>query len=215
MAHSRIKNTGYCYLKTVTVSDIGTKTCGGYPGSQNNIERDAETFASWGVDMLKLDGCYASADIYETGYPNMSKALNATGRHIVYSCSWPAYIKNVSVSISIILTPVSCKGLNDGILYKWGTCCLVRVVEITSMWIGSGRQSLRLDIASVRHCGCSILQPNYTKIAKYCNLWRNYDDINDSWQSVLGIIEHYRSVEDDIQPFAGPGHWNDPDMVRN
>ena len=47
--------------------------------------------------MLKLDGCYASAEIYETGYPNMTKALNATGRPIVFSCSWPAYIKNVSV----------------------------------------------------------------------------------------------------------------------
>ena len=47
--------------------------------------------------MLKLDGCYASPEIYETGYPNMTKALNATGRRIVFSCSWPAYISSVSV----------------------------------------------------------------------------------------------------------------------
>ena len=60
-----------------------------------------------------------------------------------------------------------------------------------------------------------LLQPNYTKIADNCNLWRNYDDINDSWQSVLGIIQHYAAVQDKIQPFAGPGHWNDPDMVRS
>lgn len=45
--------------------------------------------------MLKLDGCYASESIYETGYPNMTLALNKTGRPIVFSCSWPAYIKNV------------------------------------------------------------------------------------------------------------------------
>jgi alpha-N-acetylgalactosaminidase len=78
-------------------ADLGTHTCGGYPGTLNYIQQDANTFASWGVDMLKLDGCYASAEIYETGYPNMTKALNATGRPIVFSCSWPAYIKTVSV----------------------------------------------------------------------------------------------------------------------
>lgn len=59
------------------------------------------------------------------------------------------------------------------------------------------------------------MQPNYSKIAENCNLWRNYADISDSWDSVLGIIEHYASIQDQIQPFAGPGHWNDPDMVSS
>lgn len=27
------------------------------------------------------------------------------------------------------------------------------------------------------HLISSTLQPNYTRIAEYCNLWRNYDDI--------------------------------------
>jgi len=58
-----------------------------------------------------------------------------------------------------------------------------------------------------------FLQPNYTKIAYYCNLWRNYHDIQDSWSSVLDIINHYATNQDDFQPFAGPGHWNDPDML--
>ncbi len=75
---------------------MGNKTCGGYPGTLGHIQDDAATFAEWGIDMLKLDGCYASDSIYETGYPNMSHALNKTGRPIVYSCSWPAYIKKVS-----------------------------------------------------------------------------------------------------------------------
>ena len=74
---------------------MGTHTCGGYPGTLGYIEKDADTFAEWGVDSLKLDGCYASEEIYQTGYPNMSKALNNTGRPILFSCSWPAYVKNV------------------------------------------------------------------------------------------------------------------------
>ena len=39
-------------------SDEGTKTCGGYPGSKGYEKIDAETFKDWGVDYLKLDGCY-------------------------------------------------------------------------------------------------------------------------------------------------------------
>ena len=58
------------------------------------------------------------------------------------------------------------------------------------------------------------LQPNYTTIAENCNLWRNYNDISDSWESLLGIITHYGEQQDQFQPFAGPGQWNDPDMVR-
>lgn len=38
-----------------------------------------------------MDGCGAVAN-YAHGYPAMGAALQATGRDIVYSCSWPAYL---------------------------------------------------------------------------------------------------------------------------
>ena len=44
-------------------SDEGTSTCGGYPGSEGFEDIDAKTFASWGVDYLKLDGCYNKAQV--------------------------------------------------------------------------------------------------------------------------------------------------------
>ena len=37
--------------------DAGTETCGGYPGTLGHEKQDADTFASWGIDYLKLDGC--------------------------------------------------------------------------------------------------------------------------------------------------------------
>lgn len=37
-----------------------------------------------------------------TGYPLMSKALNATGRLIGYSCSWPAYQGGLPPKVSEI-----------------------------------------------------------------------------------------------------------------
>jgi hypothetical protein len=68
-----------------------TETCGGYPASANHESIDANTFASWGVDYLKVDGCGPN-DYYPYGYQAMGAALEASGRDIVYSCSWPAYI---------------------------------------------------------------------------------------------------------------------------
>ncbi|HTE06136.1 MAG TPA: putative Ig domain-containing protein, partial [Planctomycetota bacterium] len=41
------------------------------------------------------------------------------------------------------------------------------------------------------------------------NLWRTTGDITDSWASMSGI----GFAQDGRSPFAGPGHWNDPDML--
>ena len=39
--------------------------------------------------------------------------------------------------------------------------------------------------------------------------------IQDSWDSVKGVVQFYTSHQDEFQPVAGPGNWNDPDMVNN
>lgn len=82
----------------------------------------------------------------------MTRALQSSGRRIVFSCSWPAYQFD-----------------------KW--------------------------------------KPDYNSISKHCNLWRNFDDIADSWQSVTTIMDYYAKVQDDLIPYSGPGAWSDPDMV--
>lgn len=41
------------------------------------------------------------------------------------------------------------------------------------------------------------------------NCWRTTGDINDSWGSLHGIY----SSQNGHEKFAGPGHWNDPDML--
>ena len=42
------------------------------------------------------------------------------------------------------------------------------------------------------------------------NLWRTTDDISDNWwrMSAIGFSQA------GLAPFAGPGHWNDPDMLE-
>jgi len=139
-------------LKLGIYEDFGNLTCGGYPGSYGHLEVDANTFAEWEVDMLKLDGCYIDVSQMPIGYPAMGKYLNATGRPIIYSCSWPAY-------------------LDDSKPIPWDD------------------------------------------IAKNCNLWRLYDDIDDSWESVYSIIQYWAKKQDILAPLAKPGQWNDPDML--
>ncbi|NXG45501.1 AGAL galactosidase, partial [Psilopogon haemacephalus] len=140
-------------LKLGIYSDVGNKTCAGFPGSYNHYDLDAQTFASWGVDLLKFDGCNSgSLELLAEGYKRMSLALNKTGRSIVYSCEWPFYLRPVQ-------------------------------------------------------------QPNYTEIKQYCNHWRNYFDVYDSWSSIKSILDWTALHQDSIVKIAGPGGWNDPDMV--
>ncbi len=79
-------------------ADVGSATCGGYPGldmdaaltSQQYVQ-DVATFARWGVDALKVDGCNQDPKIMNITYPALSRAINASGHAMWLSCSWPCY----------------------------------------------------------------------------------------------------------------------------
>lgn len=135
-------------------SDEGSQTCGGFPGSEGYEKMDADTFASWGVDYLKLDGCYNTRTGFVTGYPAMGTALQSSGRNIVYSCSWPAYLG-----------------------------------------------------------GNETAKPWAAMIAAGCNSWRNWEDIDCGWSSLVQIIDHWGEFGPELAHWAGPGHWHDPDML--
>jgi alpha-galactosidase len=51
---------------------------------------------------------------------------------------------------------------------------------------------------------CSINLPSIA------NMWRIGFDINASWSSVIGLVDQDAS----LFSYAGPGHWNDPDMLE-
>lgn len=140
-------------LKFGIYEDYGNYTCAGYPGILGHLETDAKTFAEWGVDYIKIDGCYSEFDDMEDGYKEFGQYLNETGRPIVYSCSWPAYFES------------------------------------------------------------SGIHANYSLLAEICNLWRNWGDIQDSYRSMTSIMKWFSDNQDRIGPYAGPGHWNDPDML--
>lgn len=142
-------------LKFGIYSDVGEKTCGGRPGSRGHEYQDALTYASWGVDYLKYDWCYAGELNAKEAYKTMRDALYAAGRPIVFSiCEW---------------------GTNKP--WLWGK-------EIGHLWRTTG------DIYPCWNC-----EYNH-------GLW-------SSW-GILKILD----MQKDLRQYAGPGHWNDPDMLE-
>ncbi len=51
---------------------------------------------------------------------------------------------------------------------------------------------------------CGLDLPNVA------NMWRIGFDINASWSSITGLIDQ----DAPLSRYAGPGHWNDPDMLE-
>jgi alpha-galactosidase len=131
-------------LKLGVYTDAGRLTCQKRPGSYEHEVQDAKTYASWGVDYVKIDWCHAEGLDPEVQYAKFRDALAQAGRPIVFSiCNW---------------------GVNAP--WTWGPA--------------TG------------------------------NLWRTTGDINDTYDrmSVIGFSQN------GLARFAGPGHWNDPDMLE-
>lgn len=76
-------------LKVGIHTTPGPMTCGGREGSFGYEEKDAETFARWGIDFVKYDWCTAGMvykpDQMKAAYEKMHRALVRTGRPILYS----------------------------------------------------------------------------------------------------------------------------------
>lgn len=100
-------------------TDRGPNTCVGLPGSMGFEEKDAKTFAEWGVDLVKNDGCWdPECGTYQPTWPGsgtcdskgrkkaikkyikMFHALNKTGRQIVHMvCGWQPWYAPVGRSV--------------------------------------------------------------------------------------------------------------------
>lgn len=70
---SRVRHIVIPRLKLVCVglkfgmyADAGNLTCQFHPGSRGFEEKDAQSFAEWGVDYLKYDNCESLPDIHKS-----------------------------------------------------------------------------------------------------------------------------------------------------
>jgi len=142
-------------LKFGIYNCAGTKTCAGYPGTRGYEYQDARLYASWGVDYLKFDWCYADGENAKEAYATMSKAIKAAGRPMIFSlCEWGSHMP-----------------------WRWAK-------DIGQLWRSTGDIGVGFE-KDIKKDGWSAL-------------------------SVLSILDR----QDSIRQYAGPGHWNDPDMLE-
>lgn len=80
-------------LKFGMYTNVADVTCMRYQGSKGHFKVDADTFAQWGVDYIKVDGCFVGEQYLNNAYIHFGGYLNKTNRPMVYSCSWPYYIE--------------------------------------------------------------------------------------------------------------------------
>lgn len=94
-----IKHVNSKGLKFGLYTDAGLYTCSSgqrlhkIPGSYGHYSQDAKTYADWGVEYVKMDWCNTKINGTQLDpkvqYPQMSKALNETGKKIFFdSCEW-------------------------------------------------------------------------------------------------------------------------------
>lgn len=80
-------------LKFGIYSSPGPTTCGGYLGSYQHVQQDADSYASWGIDYLKYDWCsygnivqqHPTLQELQQPYIEMHQAISKTGRNLVLS----------------------------------------------------------------------------------------------------------------------------------
>jgi alpha-galactosidase len=78
-------------LKLGIYADLGTSTCAGFAGTFGYHQQDADQFAAWTIDYVKVDWCNADKLIAAKEYASFRDALAKCGRPIVYSiCEWGA-----------------------------------------------------------------------------------------------------------------------------
>ena len=131
-------------LKFGIYTCAGTLTCEGRPGSFGYEAQDMQTYADWGVDLVKVDWCYTDGLDSAERYELFRDGILASGREILLSiCNW-------------------------GYQEPW-------------VW---GPQTGQM--------------------------WRTSMDIKDGF---LPLMFNLKAVEP-LAAFAGPGRWNDPDMLE-
>ena len=143
-------------LKFGIYQDRGHSTCMKLPGSFQHEQLDMDLFATWGVDYLKLDSCYAEINgrLSTADYAVYRDCIIKTGRPMI-------------LSLANYTDPS----------WAWGGG------QIGHLWRTS--YDISPSMGSVYYCadttaGDIVIHPAF----------------NGLWQ------------------FAGPGRWNDPDMLE-
>ena len=146
-------------------TSAGDKTCkGDRPGSFGHYETDAATLASWGVDFVKMDHCGNKGNRSDQElYGNMSRALNATGRPVLFSlCNWGeadvwTWGADIAQMYRIQMDHLPFWKYGDGNSSDGDGCSAACEVEC-GFACEKKSEGLRIFSTCTRHCGDGVVQ---------------------------------------------------------
>ncbi|CAH0713186.1 unnamed protein product, partial [Brenthis ino] len=211
---------------------LNVESGSGVSGSENLIERTAdimlrEGYLDAGYNYVGIDDCWLEKDRDENGrlvpdrerFPNGMKAvadyLHERGfKFALYqdygskTCGgYPGVLGHEENDVKTFA--------DWGVDYIKLDACNVDVTKYDFGYPYFDRLMNETGRPMVYSCSWPAYQekPDYSSIAKHCNLWRNYGDIEDSWSSLIQIMTWFAEHQDEYVQYAGPGNWNDPDML--
>ena len=228
-------------LKAGLYSSPGPLTCAGAAGTFQHEDQDAATYASWGMDYLKYDWCsYGSiADILrEDQYaallsPDESKELGSLTMENAVLGMLRTRHDPALLPQSGLLKDIAAKSAGmsrDQIVARIREIAARRTALLAEAKKNAPDKVAAIELESdktpYRAMRASLDKVNRDIVFSFCqygmgnvwewgaetggNLWRTTGDINDNWKSV----ESHGFNQNGLEKWAGPGHWNDPDMLE-
>jgi alpha-galactosidase len=175
-------------LKLGIYSSPGPRTCANFEGSYGHEEQDAQTYGAWGIDFLKYDLCS-----YRLILAEQAEGLSAKQKETLKQAASDPRAQ--AAMLSRMLQVYSSE-------------------QIAMMKAAYEKMHLALQktghpiFFSLCQYGLGDVWQWGTSVGG--NAWRTTSDIRDSYSSMSSIGFGQLG----IAQFAGPGHWNDPDMLE-
>ena len=202
-------------LKFGIYSSPGPKTCAGFAGSYGHEDQDAATYAKWGVDYVKYDLCSYGNIIREhlrartaallpedqrSAYTALSKEHDELLANRKRTPEQNARLKEIDLELNKDTAPLDAAKLKAIFLDEQQTPYRV---------FGQSLAKVPRDIV-YSFCQYGIANSWEWAASLGGNCWRTTGDILANWKSMSSI--GFR--QDRLAKYAGPGHWNDPDMLQ-
>ena len=208
-------------LKFGIYTTPGPITCGHLPGSLGHEALDVASYAAWGVDYLKYDGCTITeiskiytAEEYAKLLPESAAELIRLGKEAAdLTLKFYNHIPGKKPGDKNRLNEISKRvdELHAAVPQEKRAQIAMEIAQ--RPW----RQMRPILDAVERDIVYSISQGGRAEIWKWggeigANLWRVSTDIGASWKSVES--HGFAQADDGLEKWAGPGRWNDPDMLE-
>ncbi len=203
-------------LKFGIYSSPGFETCGGFLGSLHYEEQDARAFASWGVDYLKYDWCSYIIDAGRLAADRHAELLPAHADRLRSLAAEYGPMRNDRrrprpPEMSARMREIEAEQKSILAALPAETLAAIERDIATDAYRVMGR-ALQNSGRDIVYSLCSY---GFARVWEWgpevgANLWRTTQDITPRWGPILSIINRQKGLE----KWAGPGRWNDPDMLE-